>query len=263
MTTTTPLPAAALAQTSPDQAARVLAGQLTAYLAQLRDLRDADWTWPTDCVGWDVRQIAAHVAGSLDESAHLPVMLRHLRAARRRRPAMAMVDGLNAEQLADRAGRAGPRIADEIELLAPRVIRRRRKTPALVRRRRVPGNDLPAGSTFGYLFDVIYARDLWMHRVDTARATGRELAPADGETQVVEQVIRDLARFWTGTPWLLELTGRSGGSWLIGNGAPTATVRANTVGYLRLLSGRHAGPPIAASAGEPVLAEAMAARVAF
>ena len=58
---------------------------------------------------------------------------------------MAMVDGLNAEQLADRAVRAGPRIADEIELLAPRAIRRRRKTPALVRRRRVPGNDLPAG----------------------------------------------------------------------------------------------------------------------
>ena len=49
MTTTTPLPAAALPQTSPEQAARVLAGQLTAYLAQLRDLRDADWTRPTDC----------------------------------------------------------------------------------------------------------------------------------------------------------------------------------------------------------------------
>ena len=85
MTTTTPLPAAALPQTSPEQAARVLAGQLTAYLAQLRDLRDADWTRPTNCAGWDVRQIAAHVAGSLDEGAHLPVMLRHLRAARRRR----------------------------------------------------------------------------------------------------------------------------------------------------------------------------------
>jgi hypothetical protein len=43
----------------------------------------------------------------------------------------------------------GPLIVDQIERLAPLAIRRRANTPALIRNRPVPGDDLPPGSTLG------------------------------------------------------------------------------------------------------------------
>jgi mannose-6-phosphate isomerase-like protein (cupin superfamily) len=51
-----------------------------------------------------------------------------------------------------------------------------------------------------YLLDVILNRDLWMHRVDLARATGRPLVIGDHDQQIVAQVIRDLALAWSTVP---------------------------------------------------------------
>jgi hypothetical protein len=69
MTTTALIRAAGLRQTPPDEAAGLATEQLTAYVAELRALDPADWSKPTDCSHWDVRRIAAHIAGELDESA--------------------------------------------------------------------------------------------------------------------------------------------------------------------------------------------------
>lgn len=260
-TTATPISAADLSQTSPARGEELLREQLSAYTAELSGLAPEEWSRPTDCPEWDVRQIAAHVAGALHEGAHLPVMFRHLRAARKR--GGSVVDGLNAAQLADRADRPGPEIVAEIDRLAARVARKRRKTPGLVRRRPVPGDDLPSGSNFGYLFDVIYARDVWMHRIDTARATGRTAGPTPGDADIVEQVVRDLDRAWTGPAVVLELTGPGAGRWRIGRGEVAATARTEAVEYLRLLSGRPAEPRIEVD-GDPAVAQALQdARVAF
>jgi uncharacterized protein (TIGR03083 family) len=259
--TTTPVRAAAMEQTSPERGAEVLLDQLSAYVAELRDLSAGEWARRTDCTEWDVRQVAAHVAGALDEGAHLRVMVRHNLAARRR--GGSLVDGLNAGQVADRAQRSGPEIADEIERLAPRAARKRRTAPGLMRGRPAPGGVLRAGSTLGYLFDVIYQRDVWMHRVDVARATGRELRPASSDAEVVGQVIRDLALDWAGPAAVLELSGRGAGRWLIGSGEPVGTARTGSVEYLRLLADRPADPAITV-AGDPALGEALRrARVAF
>lgn len=256
----TATPAALLPPTPPAEGARVMAAQTAAYVAMLRGLDSADWSRPTDCTEWDVRAMAAHVAGALEEGARPLVMLRHMRAARR---ATAMVDGLNAAQVHDRRGLAGPAITDEIERLAPIAIRRRQRMPALVRRMPVPGNDLPHGSTLGYLFDVIYARDVWMHRVDTARATRREFRAAAGDDEVVAQVVRDLARFWEGPPFVLVLEGLAAGRWQIGPGMPAATVCADTVALMRMLSGRP-GDLTMDVTGDQTLADRLrAARVAF
>lgn len=259
--TATPGSAAQLPQTSPARAEEVFLEQLSAYAVELRGLAPEDWSRVTDCPEWDVRQIAAHIAGVLHEGAHLPVMFRHLRAARKR--GGSMVDGLNAAQLADRTHRTGPEIVEEIDRLAARVARKRRRMPGLVRRRPVPGDDLPSGSDFGYLFDVIYCRDVWMHRIDTARATGRTAGPTPGDRDIVEQVVRDLDRAWTGPAVVLELAGPGAGRWLIGRGEPVATARTDAVEYLRLLSGRPAEPHIEVD-GDPAVAQALRdARVAF
>ncbi|HEX6499117.1 MAG TPA: maleylpyruvate isomerase family mycothiol-dependent enzyme [Micromonosporaceae bacterium] len=252
-----------LPQTPPALGATVAAGQVSAYLGLLRDLSDTDWTRPTDCTRWDVRQIATHVAGELDESARLPVALRHAWHSVRKSRRMSLVDGLNEAQVADRRELPGPAVADDIERLAGTAIRVRLRMPAWVRRLPVPGNDLPRGSDLGYLFDVIYPRDLWMHRVDTARATRRPLPPAVGDDEVVRQVVRDLDRFWRGPAVVLDLSGPGAGRWLVGTGTATATAYCDAVGLLRLLSGRPAPVDLVVSGDSEVDRYLRAARVAF
>lgn len=208
-----------------------------------------------------MREVAAHVTGAADEGAHLRVLLRHLRAARR--AGGASVDRLNAAQLADRAHAPGQRLVAELARLAPKAVRARRRAPGVLRRRVVPGDDLPAASTFAYLFDVIYSRDVFMHRVDVERACGRAVPAVPEDADVLAQVVRDLARFWTGPAVALQLTGPSGGAWLIGDGTPVAEVRVDAVEYLRLLSGRAAQPELQASGDPAARAPVLAARVVF
>lgn len=263
MTTTTPARAVDLPQTARDLAATVLVEQARTFAAELRDLATDDWRQPTDCTRWDVRAVAAHVAGALEDGARLRVMVRHLWQARRRQPGTAQVDAINEAQVADRSGVPGPSIAAEIERLAPRAARARRRLPALVRSRRVGSDDLPPGATLGYVFDVIYARDLWMHRVDVARATGGAMRATDGECEVVEQVVRDLARFWSGPAWVLELTGSTAGTWQVGTGEPVGSVRVDTVGYLRSLSGRPGEPALDVEGPARLVEQVRAARLSF
>ena len=92
--------------------------------------------------------------------------------------------------------------------------------------------------SLGYLFDIIYNRDLWMHRLDLARATGQPFAIGDHDRHIVEQVVRDLALAWPAAPVALELTGPVGGSWLIGSGEPGAVIRAEATAWMRVLAGR-------------------------
>jgi uncharacterized protein (TIGR03083 family) len=260
---TTPPRPTAHPRTDRSTAAEVATGQATAYVDQLRALTDADWCRPTDCTLWDVRQIAAHVAGAFEEGARIAVLVRHMRTARRLAPPMAMVDALNGAQIEDRRDLPGPAIVDDLERLAAKAIRRRRRTPAVVRAMKVPGDDLPAGATLGYLFDVVYARDVWMHRVDTARATGRTLPAADGDDEVVAQVVRDLDRFWPGPAFVLDLAGVAAGRWQIGAGTLEATVRADTVEFLRMLSGRPADVELSVTGDSTTADRLRSARVAF
>ena len=95
---------------------------------------------------------------------------------------------------------------------------------------------------FGYLFDIIYTRDPWMHRIDISRATGRtvELSSAhDG--RLVADVVAEWARRHR-QPFTLTLTGAAGGAYESGNGGPQITIDA--VEFCRTVSGREAGDGI-------------------
>jgi len=64
--------------------------------------------------------------------------------------------------------------------------------------------------TFGYLIDLIYLRDLWIHRVDVAFAVNcpPEIS-ADHDGRIVADVVAEWARrHWK--PFRLELTGAAG-----------------------------------------------------
>lgn len=236
--TTPPVP-------TPQEAATQGEQEYAALVAMLRTLSPHDWSQPTECPGWTVREMVAHVAGAAEEAVRPTVQVRHMTVARTRDRRMPTVDSLNAQQVADRDGRGHDQILAELESLATKAPRRRAKVPGVVRGSRLPSAvGAPEDTdTMAYLLDVIYNRDIWMHRVDIDRATGCGMPPSAAEAPIVQQVVRDLSRTWAGPPFALRLTGRVEGTWDVGDarsgsGAAGGTVVADAVALCRLLSGR-------------------------
>jgi uncharacterized protein (TIGR03083 family) len=253
-----------LPRLTPERAEEVARGEVEALVDVLRSLDPFEWDLPTDCTRWTVRDIVAHVNGAMDEGAHVRVLLRHLALARRGRSDLAMLDAINEMQIHERRGATPEELVAELAVLGPRTARARRRMPRLLRGRPVPGdNGLPAGSTFGYLVDVIYPRDVWMHRIDVCRATGRALSPTATEADVVAEVVRDLAGVWDGPTTTLTLTGHGAGPWTLGSGSPRATLEADAVEVCRMLSGRPASPFVTLTGDPEAESRLLAARVAF
>jgi hypothetical protein len=144
-------------------------------------------------------------------------VLRRELLGRRRYPDKSPLDGYMAVGVDDHRAASGSQLVERFASLWPRAARARRRRPAALRRITLdPGIPGQPRWRLDYLLDVIYNRDLWMHRVDLARATGRPFVLADHDRQIVAQVVRDLARGWSAAPVALELTGPAGGGWLLG-----------------------------------------------
>jgi uncharacterized protein (TIGR03083 family) len=254
--------------TSPRRAAEVATAELDAELVLLGTLDEQDWRRPTDCVGWDVHDLTAHLVGEYEEITRPWVLLRRLRKGHRRYPHLSRLDAHNQQQLDELGDQSGEELTTALARLAPEAIRARRRLPGPLRRlpvaklfpeeaRRMPDAGL------GYLLDVIMVRDVWMHRVDLARATGRPLALGEHDREVVAQVVRDVGRCWNGPSVLLELGGPAGRRWRLGKDVPAATVRTDAVGYLRAVSGRDDHPALEVDGDPAAAAAAAAARVVF
>ena len=213
-------------------------------------LRPEDWTRPTDCTAWDVRQLVAHIAGhALLVSTPLE-MVRQLRAANaRQQDGQAAIDALTAFQVEERQHLGPEQLRAELRRVGPRAVKGRRRIPGFVRRWRMSDpemvNGVPENWSVGYAIDVIFTRDAWMHRLDLARATGQ--APkltADHDGIIVADVVAEWARRH-GRPYRLELTGPAGGRWSSGTGGEEIVMDA--ADFCRILAGRP-GP----DGGQPV-----------
>ena len=240
--------ARAIPLTSPELAAVVREGELAAVLALLRGLDRDDWCRPTDCTGWTVHDVLAHLVGQYQDAARPNVFLRHYRAGRRHYPDRARLAALTQRQVDELGGYPAEQLIEMLATVGPRALRAASRVPGPLRRldlpkRLFPEDPLPEPG-FGYLLDVIAVRDTWMHRVDLALATGRPMVLGDHDREVVAQVVRNVGTAWTGPPVALELTGPAGGAWTLGSGPPTGTIRADAVGYLRTLSGRDDEPEL-------------------
>jgi uncharacterized protein (TIGR03083 family) len=266
MTADVALPATEIPQTSPQAAAQAVDAEQRATLDLLSTLAADDWQRPTDCAGWRVRDLAAHLLGQYETLASQRLMMSMLVRAIRRYPALSRLDAINRVQIEDAAGLTTAELLERLAVAGTRAVRSLERAPAVLRP--VPGlrlygvKELP-DQRLSYLWDVLVVRDPWMHRLDLCRATGRPFAPSEQDAVAVEQVVRDLARAWQGPTVTLELTGHVEGQWIIGAGEPAATLSADALALCRLLSGRRSDEQWRAT-GDPAAARALAeARVAF
>src|SRR6266540_3223257 len=115
---------------TPDQVAEVATAELQASIALLEDLNDRDWTRPTDCAGWTVHDLTAHLVGQYQGLAKLGVYLGRHRRAHRRYPALSRLDADNRQQIDDLGGRSGRELVVMLAAIGPKAIRARRRVPA-------------------------------------------------------------------------------------------------------------------------------------
>jgi uncharacterized protein (TIGR03083 family) len=204
-------------------------------------LQPEDWTRPTDCTGWDVRQLVAHITGQASLFSTPLELARQMRGAKaRERPGQQGVDALTAFQVEERQHLGSEELRAELHRVCPRGAKGRRLIPGFVRRRRSPGtevvNGVPERWSIGYATDVILTRDAWMHRLDLARATGRDpVLTTDHDGIIVADIVAEWGRRH-GRPYRLELTGPAGGRWSSGTGGQEIVMDA--ADFCRVLSGR-------------------------
>ena len=204
-------------------------------------LEPEDWARPTDCTEWDVRQLVAHVAGMAKFASTPLEMARQTRAAQAvREDGQALVDAQTAVQVEQRTHLGPEELRAELRTVGPRAAKGRRRIPGFVRRLRAPEtqvvNGVPETWSLGYVIDVIFTRDPWMHRLDLARATGQApVLTADHDGVIVADVVREWARRH-GRPYRLELTGPAGGLWT--SGSDGDVIAMDAADFCRIVSGR-------------------------
>jgi uncharacterized protein (TIGR03083 family) len=231
-----------------EEAMALAAVEYERFLDLVRGLRDEDWAKPTDCDLWDVRAMVGHNLGNVDAAASVIESVRQQAKAfrRARRDRTPMVDGMTAVQVEERAGLTTTELLDRLARSVPKAVAGRRRTPKLIRER--ARFDMGEGRKrpLGDLLDLVYTRDVFMHRVDLWRATGRPLVlEPDHEGRIVADVVREWADNH-GRPFDLTLTGPAGGHFVRGEGGEVLELDA--VEFCRILAGRADGGGLLATA---------------
>lgn len=217
-------------------------------LALLDQLRVEEWDAPTECPGWTVADMVGHLLGSAKSYASVREQVRQqVWGFRHRREFDGNpLDAINALQIEDHRRLAPAERVAALRAAAAASVRGRMRIPAAFRR--ISGSvaaggstaaGMPARDTLGHLVDVIITRDVWTHRVDIARATGRDLR-LDPDTDGA--IVADVVAEWAGRhgqPFELTLTGPAGGTFAQGDGGERLELDA--VELCRVLSGRAEG----------------------
>ena len=225
------------------EAMQVAAVENAKFGALLRSLGPGDWAKPTDCTRWDARALAAHVVGSAAGQASPREFARQVLKGR---PLVAEIggqywwDGMNQLQIRERAGLSTEQLIAQWEAISAKALRARARLPRPIARLPLLNLPAPVGrQPLSYLFDVGFTRDVWMHRIDLAKATGKAL---DLDTGHDGRIVADLVAEWAGThgePFTLSLDGRAGGNYRSGTGGEHVDMDA--VEFCRILAGRGEG----------------------
>jgi uncharacterized protein (TIGR03083 family) len=228
------------------EAAVLAAAENERIVELVRSLTGDDWSRPTDCSDWDVRALTSHVVGGMEFNMSVREFVHQVRAGKKAAGDRPDIDGMTEVQVRERSHLGPAELVQRLEVVAPRSARARRRLPVPLRQiaMKVEVGGAPETWRLGYLFDVILTRDTWMHRVDIARATQRELTlTPEHDGRLVADVVADWARRH-GRAFMLELGGPAGGSFRHAGTTQDDRVEEialDAVEFCRIISGRASG----------------------
>ncbi len=153
--------------------------------------------------------------------------------------------GPTKSKVRERAGLDPAELIDRWTRAVPRALKGRRQFPPFLRPVRI-GFEAPLGRrSLAYLMDIVYTRDVWMHRIDIARATGRQpILAAEHDDRLIADMVAD----WASTnhhAFSLHLSGPAGGTYTSGNDGPHHDIDAT--GWAWTISGRAPGSGLLAN----------------
>ena len=172
-----------------------------------------------------------------------------VRQVRQGRPLVAEIggqfwwDGMNEIQVRERTGLSTEQLVAEWDAASAKALRARTRLPRLVAKLPLLNLPTPVGrQPLSYLFDVGFTRDVWMHRIDLARATAKSL---DVDPEHDARIVADLVAEWASThgePFTLTLSGPAGGKFRAGTGGEHVDMDATEL--CRILAERGHGTGI-------------------
>lgn len=226
--------------------AELARAELATFVSMLESLGEADWSRPTPCTLWDVHGVAAHQAGHVQSGHGLLGVLAQanpiaLRAYRKR--GMSTLDGMNQKQVDLRRDRTPAELIREIRDGTADAIAARTRLNPISSQVRLPVP--PAGMMpLRELLQRIFSRDMWIHRLDIADATGRPFDLAgDHNALMLALVVEDTARFLRkarpSANVSLHLSGDGGGDWQLASGEGTpVSLSLSVADFVRRTAGR-------------------------
>jgi uncharacterized protein (TIGR03083 family) len=210
--------------------ARVLAEEEFQRFARLMDsLDESEWTVPTDCTEWDVRNMALHVLGAADAQASVREFMHQMRKGRplnKEIDSHHWVDGINELQIRERSHLSNAQIVAQLSDVGPKAVKGRFGTPLPMRYLPIPFGPPIGWKPLNYLLEVGFTRDVFVHRIDICFATGRAMElTAEHDGRLVGDIVAEWAEFY-GHPFELVLHGPAGGKYSQGTGGERVEIDA-------------------------------------
>ena len=242
----TPTPVQDIPPLTRAEAAALAKVEYQRFLDALRAVHPEDASRTTDCTQWTVKDLVAHVVGQTEAFASLRETIHQwTRGPRARREigSSQLIDGVNDVQVRERRHLTLDQSLQRMTATVGPAARTRATLPTPIRA--IPMSFPAVGRrSVGYLHDRVITRDVWMHRIDIARAVE---APVTLTTDHDGRLIADIVADWATThddPFHLRLTGTGGRTHT--RGQPTVTTDVDAVEFVRVISGRAAGGGILA-----------------
>ena len=232
--------AEAIQTVNADEAQRLTTEAFERLLQLLASLHADDWSKPTACTAWDVKDMVAHQAGGYLSGVSYREMFRQYTQIPKR--GQLPEDAINELQVGERKSKTPAELITELKQVGSIAIHNWAYRFNAIKWIAVPH---PVGGFMSvrYLMWVTHSRDTWMHRLDICRATNRPFEQTrEHDGRIVELVVRDVAgklrKRLNDKAITLMLTGVAGGEWQIGDGEPVSSLEMDALDFNIFLSGR-------------------------
>lgn len=242
-----------------EESERIGLSAYQALVADLRELNPDDWEEVTVCDPWTVADMVRHLVGAAKGNASMREMMRQQIHGARRKGEFGgnALDATNDLQVNDHRDLQPEQLIEALEAVFEKSVHTRVNRSRVFDHINVPidaggstATGMPSRLNMSELFKVVYTRDVWLHRVDIARATHRELRL---DPSVDKRIVEDVVKEWAdrhAQPFELHLTGPAGGHYQRTGEGPTIDLDA--IDFCWILSGR--GEPKPESPGAALLA---------